>query len=63
MVNAVQKNEITPAIFGNVKANMKIAQEETFGPVIVLNKSKDFLQRNRRRQKCNFLHAFRFFMP
>ncbi|MFF2447418.1 alpha-ketoglutaric semialdehyde dehydrogenase GucD [Neobacillus sp. NPDC058068] len=32
---------ITPAIFENVKSNMRIAQEEIFGPVIVLIKSED----------------------
>jgi len=34
---------ITPAIFGDVQSNMRIAQEEIFGPVIALLRAKDLV--------------------
>jgi alpha-ketoglutaric semialdehyde dehydrogenase len=35
---------ITPTIFGNVKPEMRIAQEEIFGPVITLHRASDLTE-------------------
>jgi aldehyde dehydrogenase (NAD+) len=34
---------IQPTVFGNVKPNMTIAQEEIFGPVVCIIEAKDFM--------------------